>query len=49
MHLTPPKNSSRKKQEYSSYSELFYPVYFWRTASGVEVNFILGDHEIPLK
>ncbi len=34
---------------HSSYSELFYPVYFWRTSSGVEVDFILGDHEISIE
>ena len=34
---------------HSSYSDLFYPVYFWRTSSGVEVDFILGDHEISIE
>jgi len=34
---------------HSSYSELFYPLYFWRTSSGVEVDFILGDHEISIE
>ena len=32
-----------------SYSELFYPVAFWRTSSGLEVDFILGDHEIAVE
>ncbi len=34
---------------HASYSELFYPVCFWRTSSGVEVDFILGDHEISIE
>jgi predicted AAA+ superfamily ATPase len=34
---------------HSSYSEKFYPISYWRTASGVEVDFILGDHEIAIE
>jgi len=34
---------------HSSYSESFYPIYYWRTASGFEVDFILGDHEIAIE
>jgi predicted AAA+ superfamily ATPase len=34
---------------HSSYSELFYPVSYWRTASGFEVDFILEDHEIAIE
>jgi uncharacterized protein len=34
---------------HSSYSEMFYPITFWRTASGFEVDFILGDHEIAIE
>jgi len=34
---------------YSSYSELFYPITYWRTSSGFEVDFILGDHEIAIE
>ncbi len=34
---------------HSSYSELFYPVSYWRTASGFEVDFIIGDHEIAIE
>ncbi len=34
---------------HSSYSELFYPISYWRTASGFEVDFILGDHEICIE
>lgn len=33
----------------SSYSELFYPISFWRTTSGFEVDFVLGDHEIAIE
>ena len=34
---------------HSSYSELFYPITYWRTSSGFEVDFILGDHEIAIE
>lgn len=34
---------------HASYSEKFYPVFYWRTASGMEVDFILGDHEIAIE
>jgi len=34
---------------HSSYSESFYPISYWRTASGFEVDFILGDHEIAIE
>ncbi len=34
---------------HSSYSELFYPLAFWRTSAGLEVDFILGDHEISIE
>lgn len=34
---------------HSSYSELFYPISYWRTASGFEVDFILGDHDIAIE
>lgn len=34
---------------HSSYSESFYPISFWRTSSGIEVDFILGDHEIAVE
>jgi len=33
---------------HSSYRELHYPVHFWRTKSGLEVDFILGDGEIAV-
>lgn len=34
---------------HASYSERFYPIAFWRTATGFEVDFILGDHEIAVE
>jgi uncharacterized protein len=34
---------------HSSYGDLNYPIHYWRTASGIEVDFILGDHEIALE
>lgn len=34
---------------YSHYSGIKYPVSYWRTTSGLEVDFILGDHEIAIE
>jgi len=34
---------------HASYSERFYPIAYWRTSSGFEVDFILGDHEIAIE
>ncbi len=34
---------------HSKYSDLNYPVRFWRTTSNMEVDFILGDHEIAIE
>ncbi|MBW1795268.1 MAG: ATP-binding protein [Deltaproteobacteria bacterium] len=34
---------------HSSYSGLFYAMSYWRTSSGFEVDFILGDHEIAIE
>ena len=34
---------------HSNYSEVFYPVTYWRTSSGFEVDFVLGDHEIAVE
>ena len=34
---------------HSSYSELNYPVAYWKTASGFEVDFVLGDHELAVE
>jgi predicted AAA+ superfamily ATPase len=34
---------------YDSYHDLDFPIHFWRTKSGLEVDFILGDGEIALE
>ena len=34
---------------HSHYSDLNYPVYYWRTASQIEVDFILGDNEVAIE
>jgi predicted AAA+ superfamily ATPase len=34
---------------HSSYSELNYPITYWKTASGFEVDFVLGDHECAIE
>lgn len=34
---------------HASYSEIFYPIHYWRTSSGFEVDFILGDHEVCIE
>lgn len=34
---------------HSHYSDLNYPLSYWRTASQIEVDFILGDHEVSLE
>jgi len=34
---------------YSHYSDKNFPVFYWRTASQLEVDFILGDHEVALE
>jgi predicted AAA+ superfamily ATPase len=34
---------------HSSYSELEYEINFWRTKSGMEVDFILGKGEIAIE
>lgn len=26
-----------------------YPVYYWRTASQIEIDFVLGDHEVAVE
>ncbi|WP_016775883.1 ATP-binding protein [Anaerophaga thermohalophila] len=31
------------------YSGIEYPVYYWRTASQIEIDFVLGDHEIAIE
>jgi predicted AAA+ superfamily ATPase len=32
-----------------SYSDLNYPISYWRTASQIEIDFVLGDHEIAIE
>lgn len=34
---------------YSHYARLHYPLAFWRTSSQIEVDFILGDHEVAIE
>lgn len=34
---------------HSHYSGQHYPITYWRTTSGLEVDFILGDHEIAIE
>lgn len=34
---------------HSSYSDLNYPIYYWRTASQIEIDFVLGDHEAAIE
>jgi predicted AAA+ superfamily ATPase len=31
------------------YSDINYPISYWRTASQIEVDFILGDHEVAIE
>jgi predicted AAA+ superfamily ATPase len=34
---------------HSGYSEVNYPIAYWKTASGFEVDFVLGEHEIAVE
>ncbi|MEW6666070.1 MAG: AAA family ATPase [Thermodesulfobacteriota bacterium] len=34
---------------HASYSEIFYPITYWRTTSAFEVDFVLGDHEVAIE
>ena len=34
---------------HSDYSEINYPMDYWKTASGFEVDFVLGNHEITIE
>lgn len=34
---------------HSRYSGKEYPLYYWRTASQLEVDFVLGDHEVAIE
>ena len=34
---------------HSRYTGLGYPIAFWRTSSGIELDFILGDHQVAVE
>jgi len=34
---------------HSSYAGAFHPISYWRTSSGLEVDFVLGDHETAIE
>lgn len=34
---------------HSHYSTLQYQLYYWRTASQIEIDFVLGDHEVAIE
>jgi predicted AAA+ superfamily ATPase len=34
---------------HSHYSKNEYPIYYWRTASQLEIDFVLGDHEVAVE
>ena len=34
---------------HSSYRDLNYPISYWRTASQIEIDFVLGDHEVAIE
>ena len=34
---------------HSRYSGKEYPIYYWRTASQIEIDFVLGDHEVAIE
>lgn len=34
---------------HSAYSELFYPIAYWRTSSGFEVDFVLADGQVAVE
>ena len=34
---------------HSRYSENEYPIYYWRTASQLEIDFVFGDHEVAIE
>ncbi|MDL2228082.1 AAA family ATPase [Bacteroidales bacterium OttesenSCG-928-K03] len=34
---------------HSRYTDKEYPIYYWRTTSNIEVDFILGDHEVAIE
>jgi len=34
---------------HSRYSDVNYPMYYWKTASQLEIDFVLGDHEVAIE
>jgi len=34
---------------HSNYSGIHYPIYYWRTASQIEIDFVLGSHEVAIE
>jgi uncharacterized protein len=34
---------------HSHYTGIQYPIYYWRTASQIEIDFVLGDHEVAVE
>lgn len=34
---------------HSRYSDVNYPMYYWHTASQIEIDFVLGDHEVAIE
>ena len=34
---------------YSAYSELNFPITYWRTSSQIEVNFVIGNQEVAIE
>ena len=34
---------------YSHYSRLHFPLAYWRTSSQLEIDFVLGDHEVAVE
>ncbi len=34
---------------YASYSGLHFPISYWRTTSQIEIDFVLGDHEVAIE
>lgn len=34
---------------HSHYSGIRYPIAYWRTASQLEIDFVLGDHEVAIE
>jgi len=34
---------------HSHYSGIQYPIYYWRTTSQIEIDFVMGDHEVAIE